>query len=213
MLKHFLKIISFACCIVLYAAIADAQLPQISSGLSYLASSQNTDGTWNTASSEVEITAATMSVIDTLKLLGQTAGTPYTSATAWLQAQTPQSVDHIAQRIRALGLADAAQLIPIRDSLTGAWGGDAGYETDILDTALTLQALKSANYSDTTIINPALVYLTTSQNADGGWGFYPSTGSGQAGDGSNVYMTAVVSATLQQFPQMTAIATAVNRAA
>ena len=40
MLKHFLKVISFAYCLVLYAVIADAQLPQISSGLSYLASSQ-----------------------------------------------------------------------------------------------------------------------------------------------------------------------------
>ena len=204
MLNNYVRIVCIALYLILSAGIAHAQLPQISSGLSYLTSSQNADGTWHTDTSEVETTAATVSVIDTLKLLGQTAGTPYATATAWLQAQTPQSVDHIAQRIRTLGLTDAAQLVQVRDTLSGAWGGDTGYETDILDTALALQALKSANYSDATIINPALAYLTTSQNADGGWGFYK-------GDGSNVYLTAVVSATLQQFPQMTTIATAVNR--
>ena len=204
MLDHYVKIVCVALYLVISTAIAHAELPQISSGLSYLTASQNTDGTWHTGASEVETTAATISVLDTLKLLNQTAGTPYAAGTGWLQTQTPQSVDYIAQRIQTLGLTDAAQLVPVRDTLSGAWGGDTGYETDILDTALALQALKSANYTDATIINPALAYLTTSQNTDGGWGFYK-------GDGSNVYMTAVVSATLQQFPQMTTIATAVGR--
>ena len=158
------RVVSLICTvlfIVISAAIAQAQLPQLSSGLSYLTSSQNPNGTWGNSTSEAETTAATVSVLETLKVLNQTAGTSYSAGTTWLQAQTPQPVDYVAQRIRILGLSDAGPLIPVRDALSGAWGGDAGYETDILDTALALQALKSANYPDATIINPAIAYLTT----------------------------------------------------
>ena len=193
--------------IVVFAAIANAQLTQISSGLSYLASSQNPNGTWESSSTKVEITSATVSVIETLKLLNQTATTFYAGGLSWLQVQTPQSVAYIAERIRALSLVDGSvnPLLPALDPLKGAWGGYDGYETNILDTSLALQALKFANYSDLTVINNALGYLTGSQNADGGWGFV-------RGSESNVYMTAVVSSTLQQFPQMSPVATAVGKA-
>ncbi|MGB9082097.1 MAG: carboxypeptidase regulatory-like domain-containing protein, partial [Desulfuromonadaceae bacterium] len=190
---------------ILITAPVHAQLPQISTGLNYLTSSQNPDGTWATSSAETETTAATVSVLETLKLLNQSAGTPYTNGVSWLQAQTPLSVDYIAQRIHALGLADISLLIPSADLIKGGWGGDVGFETNPLDTAFALQTIKSANYTDLTTINPALAYLTGSQNSDGGWGF-------SSGDDSNVYMTAIVSATLQQFPQMTTIATAVSKA-
>ncbi len=205
MFKRNLIIISAAMYFLVFAAIAQAQLPQISTGLSYLTSSQNPDGTWNTSTSQVETTAATVSVLETLKLLNQTAGTSYTSGVSWLQSQTPLSVDYIAQRLHALNLANVSLLITSADLTKGGWGGDAGYETNPLDTASALQALKAANFNDLTTINPALAYMTGSQNPDGGWGF-------SSGDDSNVYMTAIVSATLQQFPQMTTIATAVNKA-
>lgn len=205
MFRRNLIITCVVMCLAIFSVTAQAQLPQISSGLNYLTSSQNPDGTWATDTAEVETTAATVSVLETLKLLNQTAGTPYTAGTAWLQAQTPLSVDYIAQRLHTIGLADVNLLTPSADLIKGGWGGDSGYETNPLDTASALQALKAANYSDLTTINPALAYLTGSQNPDGGWGF-------SSGDDSNVYLTAIVSTTLQQFPQMTPIATAVNKA-
>ena len=70
---------------------------------------------------------------------------------------------------------------------------------------MELQALKAANYSDSTVLNQAINFLTTSQNADGGWGFSKD-------NPSNVYLTATVSATLQQFSQTTSIASAINKA-
>ena len=72
-----------------------AQLPQIQSGVSYLTSSQNPDGTWGNNASLNETTAVTVAGIETLKILNQTAGTAYASATTWLQSQSPISVDHI----------------------------------------------------------------------------------------------------------------------
>ncbi|MDD2852635.1 MAG: carboxypeptidase-like regulatory domain-containing protein [Desulfuromonadaceae bacterium] len=205
MFKRSLLIICAALYLFIFAPLAHAQLPQMTSGLSYLTSSQNPDGTWDTGTSQAETTAATISVLETLKLLNQTAGAPYTSGVSWLQAQSPLSVDYIAQRLHALGLADVNTLIPSADMTKGGWGGDSGYETNPLDTSHALQTLKSANYTDLTTINAALAYLTGNQKPDGGWGF-------TQGDDSNVYITAIVSATLQQFPQMTALATAVNKA-
>jgi len=40
--------------------------------------------------------------------------------------------------------------------------------------------LKAVDYTDLDTISYALGYLINNQNPDGGFGFYPSTGSGQA---------------------------------
>lgn len=183
-----------------------AQPPQIQSGLNYLVSSQNTDGTWATGTMRVETTAATVSVLETMKSLGQ-PNSAYTNAVAWLQNQTPISVDYQAQRIHALGLTDTSinTLIPQLDLLKHAWGGDEEFVADNLDTASALLALKAANYTDQTVISGAITYLLSTQNTDGGWGF-------AKGDDSNVYMTAIVSVTLQQFSRTTVLATAISRA-
>lgn len=197
-------------CISILLAItttAHAQPPQITSSLSYLSSSQNPDGTWQANTSLVESNATTTTVLETLRLLNQTAGTAYSTGSAWLQGQSLQGVDPIAGRVRALALTGSSVdgLIPLLNPLSGAWGGDADHETVNLDTALALQALTTANYPDQTIITSALNYLTSTQNPDGGWGF-------ASGDDSSIYVTAIVSSTLQRFLQTTTLATARNRA-
>ncbi|MCL4479393.1 MAG: hypothetical protein M1381_09895 [Deltaproteobacteria bacterium] len=90
-------------------------------------------------------------------------------------------------------------------NLDNGWGIGQFFSTDTLDTALALSALKAVNYSNQTSISNAVLYLVTNQNTDGGWGFY-------AGDDSNVYMTAMVSYTLEQFARTSSIATVLNNA-
>jgi subtilase family serine protease len=75
------------------------------------------------------------------------------------------------------------------DELIEAWGGYDDYEVNNLDTALAIQALDKLDVfdqdiSEYTLPNP-LAYLLSTQNADGGWGFYDE-------DESNVFMTASV---------------------
>lgn len=193
MFRRNLIVFCAALYLIVYAAIAHAQLPQISSGLSYFTSSQNPDGTWGTGTAEVETTAATVSVLETLKLLNQTSGTSYVAGTSWLQNQSPLTVDYIADRIRILNLTDNSinSLLLLVDSIKGGCGGDAGYAVNILDTTSALQALKSANY-DQSFIFSVIINLLANQNPDGGWGFTQN-------DDSNIYLTAIVSATLAQF--------------
>lgn len=185
----------FAVVLVLFAlavSLAYAQLPQIPSGLGYLALSQNPDGTWDSATIAVDGATATGTVLDTLQLLNQTSATSYTTAIAWLQAQIPSAVALMAQRSKLLGLSETTALVAVADSVKHTWGGDTGYETNRLDTSLALQALKSANYTDQSVIFPAITYLLSSQNPDGGWGFTQN-------DDSNVYMTAQVLSALAQY--------------
>lgn len=194
MFRRNLIIICIALYFVIFAAIAQAQLPQIQSGLNYLTSSPKPDGTWATSTTQVETTAATASALESLKILNQTTGSSYTNASAWLQSQSPNTVDFLSQRIRALKLTDSSidALIPLLNQLKHAWGGDDGYVTNNIDTARALHALKAANYSDQSLIFSAINYLLTIQNSDGGWGF-------RLADDSNVEDSALVLSALSQY--------------
>jgi subtilase family serine protease len=192
MLRQAMRLVVVLICCIYFHSIAHAQLPQISSGLTYLTSSQNTDGTWDSGTTAVDGATATGTVLEALKLLNQTASTPYINGTVWLQGQPPQTIALSAQRNLVLGLTDTAEFVASSDTLKGGWGGYDGYETTPLDTALALQALKSANYTDQSIIFPALSYLLSTQNPDGGWGFTKD-------DPSNVFVTAHVLSTLAQY--------------
>ncbi|WP_041245589.1 CARDB domain-containing protein [Geotalea uraniireducens] len=86
---------------------------------------------------------------------------------------------------------DVNTLLSYRNSGTG-WGGYLNQANSNFHTALALQALKAANYTDQSVIYPALSYLLSTQNPDGGWGFYQ-------GDDSNIYVTAQVLSTLARF--------------
>ena len=58
-------------------------------------------------------------------------------------------------------------LLSYTDPYTAAWGGYGEYQANNLDTALAIQALKTSNYPDLSVMNYALAYLSGSQNADG----------------------------------------------
>jgi large repetitive protein len=151
----------------------------------------------------------TSTVSDTLKYLGET-GSSYSLALQWLNATTASNNDYLTTKIITLANGGMDISAPLNSLLStqnsdGSWGADVWFESDIKRTTLSLLALKSANYSDQTIINNAILYLVNNQNIDGGFGFY-------SGDTSNTHITALVSSTLQQFQQTTSIATAVNKA-
>ena len=192
-----------------------AQSQQVTNGLNYLTSTQNADGSWNGTLYKGGI-PTTSNVIEALMISGQGNSTGYSSAIAWLQTQDLTTTDYLSERIYALSVsgADESLLLSYIDDMTYAWGGDDDSDVNNLDTAMALLALKNINYSDQTTINSAINYLLNSQNADGGWGFCSSSSKGcsDGGADTNIYMTALISSTLQQFPQTTSIASAVNKA-
>jgi len=202
-------IIFFICFIqIIFISSAFAQSTQITNSLNYLISTQNPDGSWGTDISGIEILPSTVSVLETLQVLNQNNTSNYTNALLWLQLQGLETTDYLSERIHALSVAgtDEDLLISYVDEIyTGAWGGDDSPDVDNLDTLLALQALKKINYSEQNMINSGIEYLKNNQNADGGWGL-------KQGMDSEVYYTALVLSTLQQFSLTTTLATAINKA-
>lgn len=195
------------CAVIFWALPCQAQSAGVESGLSWLSSVQNTDGSWG-VQTELTLVYSTEAV-NALKFTG-TGSTNYTAGIAWLNQQAVTSTDELSRQIYSLfssGIGSSAlisTLLSYRNS-DGGWSYNNTPASDALDTALALQALKAANYSDATVLYQAITFLTTNQNSDGGWGFY-------SGNESNVYTTAIVSATLQKFSQTTSIASAINKA-
>ncbi|MEW6054879.1 MAG: CARDB domain-containing protein [Nitrospirota bacterium] len=171
-----------------------AQPPEITNGLNYLTSTQNTDGSWGSDITNTELLPSTVSIIETLQILNQAGTVNYSNAVSWLQAEGLYTTDYLSERINALSVAgtDDDLLLSYLDEMLFAWGGYDDYATNNLDTALALQALNKINHPDQDTISYALGYLMNTQNPDGGWGFYQD-------DDSNVYMTAIVLHTFIQF--------------
>ncbi len=196
--------------IILSTSNSFAQSASIANGLSYLQSTQSPEGYWGDVS-EVPYNSFvdTCTVAETLKYLNET-GTPYNSAIQWINTTEVSNNDYLFTKMLILSHA-GFDVSTIRDYLLsvrnydGGWGITEEFESDIKRTALALQALRSVNYPDQTVISKAINYLLSTQNPDGGWGFYQ-------GDRSNVYMTALVTITLQQFSRTTFMATAINKA-
>ncbi len=57
----------------------------------------------------------------------------------------------------------------------GGWSGSEGGPARITATTLVLQALKASNHANSPVVAPALAWLKTKQNLDGGFGDNPST--------------------------------------
>jgi len=86
----------------------------------------------------------------------------------------------------------------------GAFGGDKGYSSNILDTALASKALVVGGV-DTSITAGTVSYLLATQNTDSGWGLV-------GGNGSHVYYTVIVMQALETQAQTPTIANALSHA-
>ena len=204
------KCLYIACAMVilfLVTPFALAQSPSISSGLNWLTSAQNADGSWGGDSSTTDSVPATSAVIEAFTVLNNSSSQNYMNAASWLTEQQINTTRYLAERLSIFPTsnADKYTILLYLDELSRAWGGYDDFTVNSLDTSLALQALKAANYSDTTVISQALGYLTAGQNADGGWGFV-------SGHESNVYVTAIALRTLSAYISTFDIQSSVQKA-
>jgi len=190
-----------------------AQTQAITDGLSWLASNQNADGSWGGTSADTTTPYhSTTTVIDTLFHLNST-DSAYTNAIDWISSQQIDNTRYLSLKITSLARAGIDISLELNTILSyknedGGFGEYLENTSGISYTTFALnalQALKAINYPDLDLIGRAIWHLLATQNDDGGWGFYK-------GDESNVYMTALVSITLQQFSLTLDIATAINKA-
>ncbi len=206
-----LKRLLFSIIVILsMAGYSSAQSATISNGVDWLIANQNADKSWGGATASVTLFNATAAAISALKICGNT-GSSVVDGLSWLNGQTPDSVNFAADRLLTNAIvghdttSDLNQLITWKNSIDGAWGLDGEYSNDILEIAITLQALHAVNYADYTNIFQAVNFLTTTQNSDGGWG-------ASTGDASNAFVTAHVFKALNVYSSVFINQNSINQA-
>ena len=188
-------------------SITPAQSPSITSGIVWLTSAQTVTGYWPEVNTSEYYSTAT--VLDAVYLLDPT-NSSYASGFSWITNQVVSPTDYLSRRIIALkrvgahAFAELEMLLLYRNT-DGGWGGESTYLSDIIDTALTLHALKASNYTDSTLLYQAINFLTTNQHSDGGWGFTTN-------DPSNAYVTAIVLRALSGYSSQFSVQSSIQSA-
>jgi subtilase family serine protease/flagellar hook assembly protein FlgD/squalene cyclase len=141
----------------------------IEDGLTWLREQQYADGYWEDKGS-TRIRDTTYSLLTLLRFDANFANS--VTAIEWINAQLATNTDFLARQVALFGnnpiQATLDQLLALQNS-GGGWGLAQGYDSDALDTALAILALRKASVSPAAI-NQAVQFLLLSQNADGGWG-------------------------------------------
>ncbi|HEY4716536.1 MAG TPA: prenyltransferase/squalene oxidase repeat-containing protein, partial [bacterium] len=197
-MKKISVLVILAC--LLWTIPCHAQSLSLSNGATWLSANQNADGSWG-AQADLSLVYS-VEAVSALQSSG-TATTNYSAGITWLAAQDATSTDELSRKIYSLVNASIDSSTFINTLLSyknsdGGWSYQNSPVSDPFDSALALQALKAANYSDTTVLYQAINFLTSNQNPDGGWGFRP-TNSAIEGDASNTYVTAVALRALTAF--------------
>jgi hypothetical protein len=182
---NFRRIAALVLAIVLSgSAHAQTQPPAVQHGITWLSGQVQANG--SLAGEGASIATTLQAREETLVTLRAIATTPAALATA-ISTNADRNTEYTARRIAAATAAgqpngaDVAALIALQNA-DGGWGLSPGYQSDALDTAFALQALRGANTSSTVAGN-GLAYLAQAKSSDGGWG---------VSDQSSVYFTANV---------------------
>lgn len=168
------------------------------SGLDYLASQQNPNGSFgNTPSSLATPYQSTQEVLHAYRLLGLDGQPAYVAALGFLNSETEANTEYLSRRILANGESGLdvqtalVELLARQDSSSGGFGNEPGASASILDTAFALEALARTGYASSQPARAAVGYLLANQHADGGWG--------EGENASSAYLTALVYRSLSGF--------------
>jgi len=144
----------------------------VDDGLSYLYSSQNTDGSWGDNSLNKFI--YTSEVLRTLQIVNE-KGVNYVNGLKWLQSQFPENVDFLSKKLsiyskEGINSKELINKIIFCQNDDGGFGIKEGYESTLLHTIVALDGLSSSVDTNSNIIS-GLNYLIINQNSDGGYPF------------------------------------------
>lgn len=182
---------TLACTIFISPSLHAAPSAEVIKGLSWLEAQVRPDGS---LSNELQSIATPLQnhseAAQTLKILA-TVPSPLVDRIA---AEADTNTEYLARQIIAFSAAgkDASLLISemeSRQNEDGGFGGALGFDSNPLDTAFALVALKTASYANPTLISHAVNYLLRTQDASGGY-------SAQ-GNASDAYISALASTALQ----------------
>jgi len=149
--------------------------PDINEGITWLVNRQQSDGSW----SDITLTTErdTSEAVFTLQYF-PSASSHFQTGLQWLGSALSNNTDYLARRIDSIINAggDASTLVASLVALQnpdGGWGSSRNFVSSASDTALALQALERAGYSNREVIGRGVIFLKSRRNPDGGWGNSP----------------------------------------
>ncbi|MGZ4144353.1 MAG: carboxypeptidase regulatory-like domain-containing protein, partial [Actinomycetota bacterium] len=160
---------ALACAVIAFASSLATANPAVDRGVAWLAQQTQSGGTVN--GEAASIATAFQARTETLSTLKQ-LGTPPQSLSDLVAGEAEDSTEYLARKIAALAplgrdvTASLATLGTLQNS-DGGFGGAAGYQSNPLDTAFALLALKAGGASSSAAASNAIAYLKTAQAADG----------------------------------------------
>ncbi|VAW53360.1 hypothetical protein MNBD_GAMMA06-387 [hydrothermal vent metagenome] len=151
-------------------ADAAANQAALDTGIIWIQTQQNLDGSWGNDANIRFSTTAT--VVDALEASNEFSAA-YFSGLAWLENHSADNVDYLSRRISILSdrgnniLTDLADLQSQSQATQNGWGLSAIYQSSALDSSIALSALIVAG--DIAGQTSVITYLLATQNGDGGW--------------------------------------------
>ncbi len=169
----------------------------INSGVNWLMSSQNTDGSWGeTAETKARITSKVVEILKEYDLNNQNSQIGMN----WLASNLPQNNTDLARYLAVSGFENAARIAELVSSQAefGGWGTVSGGATDNLTTCLVASVLmKKDGYAKE--VTKTAYNLLSNQNPDGSWGMIKGDSTG------SVEMTGLVRSFLTEYQSRTRI--------
>jgi Mg-chelatase subunit ChlD len=178
------------------AAEAAPQESAIEKAIDWLKVDQNGDGSWGINDTAFLATSEVSGYLTKYSALTDNLQ----KSTTWMEGLEIINND-IAARVLPL-IKNEDKHTSLKNSLInsqnedGGWGLAQGYESDVFDTALVLNALVSDTNTDLTVMQNAVSFLVNAQHSNGSWSF-------SGGDDSVISVTSQVALTLSLFQTKT----------
>jgi len=162
----------------------------ITNAVKWLEVNQNTNGSFGNS----------MQILETSEVITLVSASAFSSpnvtsrASSWLKTQQDRNNDDLFRMLGVPDLLAGRGFGEILDAQKddGGWGISAGYQSDVFDTILALDALMNTSLTENSAASRGVSYLLNSQNPDGGWSY--------ADDGkSSVYLSAHAFGVIQNF--------------
>jgi len=168
----------------------DSKLIAASKAINWLKQNQNSNGSWGTL----------LNIMETSEVIACIAEDDFSNtdvqdrAISWLKSQNHRNNDELFRQLSvpALQAERGVENILNRQNPDGGWSIYWGYESDVLDTLLALDALMSGSLTKLDEARNGILYLVNTQNPNGGWSYV------KEGE-SNEYLTAHAITILDKF--------------
>ena len=184
----------------------------VTNAASWLQKNQLSGGEWGGAKSSSSELVTTSAVLEAFVLTSRGSSTIHQKGLAYLAKQKAVNAGDLARRILATATvngaptaADVTALLALQNK-DGGFATFKGHQSNILDTAIVLQALSVSGTRQLTVVQKAIGYILSKQHKDGGWLFFSSAND------SSPYLTGHVLMALSGYNSLYNLKTNVDKA-